>query len=252
VVPKGYVPFKHENIARGHGYDGAPDPCEKYTVIGPIDEEARKKALPDKVPENIWPENMPQLRHVLEEYFNAVEKLSEQLLELMAFGLGVPFDFFKSKFSIKNHTLRGINYPAIEAHEGQTRMSEHFDTSMLTILLQDSGGLQVQNTAGEWIPVTPVPGAMVVNIGGLVSRWTNDKWLATKHRVMTPVPPPPETTCPRRISVAFFSYPNMRTTIEVLEPCRGDEIKYPPTEFYSILTKMMTARKQHGQKYTPS
>jgi isopenicillin N synthase-like dioxygenase len=107
-------------------------------------------------------------------------------------------------------------YPPNQAPEDPTwGFTPHTDYGTFTILFQDnSGGLQAQNAAGDWIEVPPIQGTFVVNIGDLFARWTNDRYVSTLHRVIN-------RTNHARLSISFFAIPNPRAEIAVLETCQS-------------------------------
>ncbi len=123
--------------------------------------------------------------------------------------------------------MRINHYPAQAAAPvaGQLRAGAHTDYGLLTILNSEnaSGGLQVQTRAGDWIDVETEPDTFVVNIGDLLMRWTNDRWVSNTHRVVNP---PAEEAARPRLSIAFFHHPNYDTRIECLAP--EGQAKYPP------------------------
>ncbi|WP_292329531.1 2OG-Fe(II) oxygenase family protein [Mesorhizobium sp.] len=110
------------------------------------------------------------------------------------------------------------------------RAGAHTDYGSLTILLPQPGsrGLQIVTPGGEWAEVPPVPGAFVINIGDLMARWTNDRWVSTVHRVVNP--PAQQGGKDRRQSMAFFHQPNWDAEIAVLDAClsEGEAPKYEP------------------------
>src|SRR5436309_2467979 len=110
---------------------------------------------------------------------------------------------------------------------GQPRASAHTDYGGFTILSGEEvpGGLQVRTRRGRWIDVRTSPTTFVVNIGDLLMRWTNDRWLSNMHRVVNPSPADTPNAAPR-LSIAFFNHPNYDTLIESL-PSQGPA-KYPP------------------------
>jgi isopenicillin N synthase-like dioxygenase len=95
------------------------------------------------------------------------------------------------------------------------------------VLYQDDGpgGLQVRDRRGEWVDVPPVPGSFVVNLGRLMSVWTNDRWESTLHRV---VHPPRALAHRDRVSIAFFYHPNPDLTMTTIPTCAGAEGAPPP------------------------
>jgi isopenicillin N synthase-like dioxygenase len=121
--------------------------------------------------------------------------------------------------------MRLLRYPS-QAHaaQGTFGIGAHCDYECFTILGQDQvGGLLVQNSAGEWIDAPPVPGTFVVNIGEMMARWTNDVFLATRHRVIN-------ASQRKRWSIPFFFATNYDTLITCLECCKAPDApaKYQP------------------------
>ena len=104
----------------------------------------------------------------------------------------------------------------------------HSDYGTLTVLhIEDApGGLQVETPGGRWIDVPAVPDAFVINLGDLMMRWTNDRWISTKHRVRCP---PAEVSDRSRMSIAFFHQPNYDAVCEVIPTCLkpGEAPRYP-------------------------
>jgi isopenicillin N synthase-like dioxygenase len=102
------------------------------------------------------------------------------------------------------------------------RRGAHSDYGSLTILHQDDapGGLQVLTADDRWEDVPHLPGAYVVNIGDMLARWTNDRWVSTVHRVVNP---PRQLATSDRISIPFFHQPNHDAIVEALPSCVGPE-----------------------------
>jgi len=140
----------------------------------------------------------------------------------------VPEAFFDDKVDRSIGTMRLNYYPAQTAapSPGQLRASAHTDYGGFTILSGEDvpGGLQVMTRGGRWLDVATSPTTFVVNIGDLLMRWTNDRWLSNMHRVVNP-PLGKGPTGPR-LSIAFFNHPNYDALIECL-PSQGPP-RYPP------------------------
>lgn len=153
-------------------------------------------------------------------------------MRLFALALDQPETFFDDKVDRHISRLRVRNYPA--PHEppapGQLRAGAHSDYGSLTILKAEdkAGGLQVCNNAGEWVDVAIVPDCFIVNLGDLMARWTNDRWVSTLHRVANP--PMELARVSRRQSLVFFHNPNYDAVIECIPGCQGPDNppKYPP------------------------
>jgi isopenicillin N synthase-like dioxygenase len=143
-------------------------------------------------------------------------------MRLAALALDVEETFFDEKVDRPIGTMRLNYYPAqrVPPAPGQLRASPHTDYGGFTILSGEDvpGGLQVRTRDGRWIDVATTPTTFVVNIGDLLMRWTNDRWLSNMHRVVNP--PVAEGPSPPRLSIAFFSHPNYDVLIEGL-PSQG-------------------------------
>ncbi len=117
------------------------------------------------------------------------------------------------------------------------------DYGSITILLQDSvGGLQVKNRNDEWVDATPVSGTYVINLGDLMARWTNDRWVSTLHRV---VQPPTAVNLPpkRRQSIAFFHNINPDFVVEAIPTCTSttNPPKHSPIKAWDLLIQKHSA-----------
>jgi len=175
---------------------------------------------------NLWPENLPGFRKTVESYFDSLRQLARTLFQIFALSFGMPEDYFEDKIDRPIATLRLLHYPpqVTQATPDYLGIGEHCDYECFTILAQGrTAGLQVQASNGEWIDVPPIPDTFVINIGEMLSRWTNDLFVATPHRVIN-------TTGSERYSIAFFFATNNETTIECLDSCcgEGNPPKYSP------------------------
>ncbi|KAK2169552.1 hypothetical protein LSH36_9g16040 [Paralvinella palmiformis] len=129
-------------------------------------------------------------------------------------------------------TMRYLFYPPVPQNvkPGQIRCGEHSDYGSLTILFQDdAGGLQVISRNGDWIDAKPIPGAVIINIGELLQRWTTDQLVATKHRVVIPEEELKKKTTRR--SLAYFVHPDD----DVIIKCLDGSKKYDPVSAYDYL-----------------
>jgi len=235
-VTRGYMPMKAEVLVRSRG-GNAPGDLNESLMIGPVDtdgsayytapEAGRHFAI------NLWPERPIGLREVYERYYRVMDTLGIDLMRLFALALGLPEHHFDSSVDRSISRLRVRNYPApLEPLEpGQLRAGAHSDYGSLTILKTEDrpGGLQVQGKDGEWLDVPHRPGSFVVNIGDMLARWTNDRWVSTLHRVVNP--PLDRIAGSRRQSVVFFQNPNYDALVSCLPGCTdaAHPPKYPPT-----------------------
>jgi isopenicillin N synthase-like dioxygenase len=179
---------------------------------------------------NVWPPTPAEMPAVWHSYLGVMSDLAAHLMALMARALELPEDWFADKFDRHCSYLTANYYPPqpTAPPPGQIRQSEHTDFGSLTILYQDSdvGGLQVKVREGEWLDVPVIPGGFVVNLGDLLAKWTNDRWVATAHRVINP---PRTNAGGARMSIPFFQHPNLDARIEAIPTCvvPGQAPKYP-------------------------
>lgn len=190
-------------------------------------------------------QEVPEFRTAVTDLFNATIPLHHRVLEIMARGLKLE----NPQFFVERHqfvgtskcqtTLRTLYYPSladIEVKEDQVRCGEHSDYGGITLLFQDSqAGLEVRNIHDKWIPAEPIEGTVVVNIGDLMQRWTSDKLIASKHRVMVPVDQIRRGK--DRQSIAFFGHPDNDALIE----CIDNSNKYPPITSLAYLNMRFEA-----------
>ena len=161
-----------------------------------------------------------------------METLAARIMTLFAAALKLPDDYFADVIDYPVSALRALNYPevAVAPAPGQLRAGAHSDYGSLTILLPQPGskGLQIERRDGSFIDVPPIPGAFVINLGDLMARWTNDRWVSTVHRVINPTTAADARA--RRQSFAFFHQPNWFAAIACIPACLapGEAPKYPP------------------------
>ena len=184
----------------------------------------------------LWPDghDAESFKTAWTNYYEALAALSLTLYRVCALALGLEEEWFTPKTSRHRNSLRAINYPEQKTPPlpGQTRASVHTDYGSLTILRLGgtySGGLQVMGSGGEWVDVdTAGRDAFVINLGDLMARWTNDRWLSTPHRVINP--PDADAAKARRQSIAYFCNVNMDTSVTCIPTCekeRGGEMYEP-------------------------
>ncbi len=235
TIPRGYQAFASKRLAATLGIETPPDLREQFFMGPPEDHGELVTAFPDAArfyAPNIWPDTPDDFRETMTDLYRAFERLGGQLMTAFALGLGLPEDYFASR--IDRHFSTGTTnlYPALSTapEEGQLRTGMHTDFGSLTLLLRSetAGGLQVQGDDGDWHDVPDVPGTLVVNIGDMMARWTNDEWRSTLHRVANP--PTVDGTQPARQSMAYFLHPNYDSMVEALPGCvsASRPAAYPP------------------------
>ncbi|MGI9203742.1 MAG: isopenicillin N synthase family dioxygenase [Woeseiaceae bacterium] len=234
ACPRGYFPIEQESLGKTLGVVAPPDRKEAFS-IGPLVAPDGHDGSPDFdffYGPNIWPQNPAHLQHALIDYYMAMERLGAQLMQLMAAALEIEFDFFVPFHTHHLSALRTLNYPSFsgELSPGQRRAGAHSDYGTVTILKPDPivGGLEVRLPSGDWISAPLVADGFIVNIGDLMARWTNDRWVSTLHRVVNPTGNDGAAS-PRRQSIAYFMNPNDDAEISAIPTCLEDSEspKYP-------------------------
>jgi isopenicillin N synthase-like dioxygenase len=236
-LPYGYAPLQAEILAKSLGVETPPDLKESFSA-GPLDRKSPAGVVLEdnaetafRFADNLWPDQPIEFREAWSAYYRAMEKLAETIMRIFAVALDLPEDFFADKIDRHISAMRLLNYPDLETPPapGQLRAGPHTDYGSVTILLteQTSGGLELY-TSGQWREVPFVPGTFIVNIGDLLARWTNDRWVSTLHRVVCP--PAEAKGSSRRQSIAFFHQPNWDAEISCVPTCLapGEKATYPP------------------------
>jgi isopenicillin N synthase-like dioxygenase len=248
---RGYHPVGGEALAAANDAAAPPD-LKEFFHIGPVDTTADPYytgALGCRHFEpNIWPRVPAGFERAATIYYRTMSELIVFLMRLAALALDVDETFFDAKVDRSIGTMRLNYYPAqaTAPRAGQLRASAHTDYGGFTILSGEDvpGGLQVRTRAGHWVDVPTSPTTFVVNIGDLLMRWTNDRWLSNMHRVVNP--PLGAGPSRARLSIAFFNHPNYDALIECL-PSQGPakhapvlsgeyrDVKYAKTGFKGAL-----------------
>ena len=235
-VVRGYIGYGAAALADTLGEATPPDLKESFSA-GPVDVPAGEpyytlpRARAHFAP-NRWPARPSEFGTIWTRYYRAMTGLAADMMRLFALALDLPEGFFDDKIDRHIAILGAMYYPdqAVPPEPGQLRAGAHTDFTTLTILRPDAapGGLQVMTKAGDWAPVKAPPGTFVVNIGDLMARWTNDRWVSTLHRVVNP--PPDARLGSERLSVGFLHETNYDTLVECLPSCQSPENppKYPP------------------------
>jgi isopenicillin N synthase-like dioxygenase len=233
-VERGYAAKGTEGLAYSLGLDQPPDLFEAFTVgLDSLpDEPAFHTGEHNFFAPNIWPDEPKELRPVLLSYREYASRLVDRINSLMALALGLEADFFEPFTDASVDTLR-VNFfegrPGDSALPGQYGIGPHTDYGICTVLYADQEpGLQAYTKEEEWRFVVPIPGALLVNVGDLLARWTNDRWRSTLHRVVPVLTT--DDTIRRRRSVPFFREGNYDAIVTCLPTCTDAEHPplYPP------------------------
>jgi isopenicillin N synthase-like dioxygenase len=231
----GYLPLRgstirHSDLAK----DNKPDLAAGFFV---------KRELPPDHPDvvsnrkfrglNRWPAELPGFRETVLAYADALETLGLRLLPIYARALDLRPDFFAEAFRDAQFSLRLSHYPEQETtDERQFGVAPHTDTGFMTLLAQnDVPGLSIGLQDGRWIDAPVIPGTFIVNGGDMLRRWTNDRFLATPHRVIN-------RSGRERYSIPMFFDMNLSYPIACLPTCTspGNPPRYPPTTLMEYLT----------------
>jgi isopenicillin N synthase-like dioxygenase len=199
---------------------------------------------------NIFPDTPADFEPAMRDYYAHMQRLCRTIMRMFAVALDLPEDYFEPMLTHSAHTLRLTHYPALdkEPEQGEQRAGAHTDTGILTILHIDEtpDSLQVETRSKKWLYVNSEPGTFVINIGDLMMRWTNDKWVSNMHRVVNP--PFVNGHSARRLSIVCFCSVNADTMIECLPNCAGpgNPAHWPPIRAGEY--QAMRMRTRYGLK----
>ena len=177
--------------------------------------------LSAQMPANVWPDEPANFRAEMTWLFGALDALGGRLLGAIALYLGLASDFFEPAVAEGNSVLRLLHYPPLGADGPAIRAGAHEDINAITLLLgAQEAGLEIQGRDGAWRPIDPPAGAVVVNIGDMLSRLTNDLLPSTTHRVANPAP---QRAGVARYSTPFFLHFRPDYLIATLPSCVSTE-----------------------------
>jgi isopenicillin N synthase-like dioxygenase len=213
----------------------APKDLRESVFVGPIeDHRAAYSAIPaasGAYAPNIIPTEPAGFDASLIELYRGFERLAADLMRIFAIALDMPEHHFEPLID-KHFSIMSVHhYPALTKppETGQLRTGAHTDFGSLTILAmtEANGGLQAQTADGSWLPVQAGPGELIVNLGDMMQRWTNDRWVSTMHRVVAPDKLGDATS--RRLSIGYFMHPNYDAEIRCFPSCveDGAEPRHP-------------------------
>ncbi len=174
--------------------------------------------LAAQYPENVEVEELPNFNEVGKETYKMLEKTAKYVLRALALHLNLDELYFDEFIKNGNSILRPIHYPPITSEpKNAERAAAHGDINLITLLMGAQGkGLQVQNHKGEWIDAIAKADELMINVGDMLSRHSNNKLKSTIHRVTNP---PKELWGTSRYSIPFFMHPISEMKLDVLENC---------------------------------
>jgi len=207
---RGYTSFGTEH-AKG---SDAPD-LKEFFQYGQI---ADKDFTEEIYAGNVKVDQVPGFDRTFEKAFVAFEKSGTRLLQAISLYLGLPENYFDGFVQNGNSILRAIHYPPITLEpKSAIRAEQHEDINLITLLIGASAdGLEILSKAGDWVPVTSLPEQIVVNVGDMLQRFTNNKLRSTTHRVVNPKR---EFWHTSRFSIPFFLHPKASMSLRCLDSC---------------------------------
>ena len=208
---RGYTAFGIEHAKHSQVAD-----LKEFFQIGQyVDPGHARKA---EYPDNVKVDEVPEFNNLSEQLYKAFEKSGGALLQAIALHLNLEEGYFDNYISEGNSILRSIHYPPLTNEpKSAIRSEQHEDINLITLLVGASaGGLQLLNADNEWLDITPEENEIVINVGDMLQRLTNNYLKSTTHRVVNP---PKELWHVPRLSIPFFLHPRSEMDLTCLESC---------------------------------
>ena len=207
---RGYTSFGKEH-AKG---SEAPD-LKEFFQYGQVPRDNFKE---EEYPPNVSVNEISGFNATFENAYRAFEKSGTALLQAIALYLGLEEHYFDDYVHNGNSILRSIHYPPITSEpKSAIRAEQHEDINLITLLVGASAdGLQILTKQDEWVGVTSLPEQIVVNVGDMLQRLTNNKLRSTTHRVVNPAR---ELWHTSRFSIPFFLHPKSSMSLKCLDSC---------------------------------
>ena len=219
---RGYTSFGKEHAKQSNVAD-----LKEFFQIGQFLPE--NHPLRSEYPSNVNVTELPEFYDLSKNLYQSFEKAGGQLLQAIAEYLELGKDYFHDKIEYGNSILRSIHYPPITSEpESAIRAEQHEDINLITLLVGASaGGLQLLNSDDEWVSILPEDNEIVINVGDMLQRLTNNYLKSTTHRVVNP---PREMWHLPRLSIPFFLHPRSNMDLSCLPSCVTDEnpLHYEP------------------------
>ncbi|MEN9221215.1 MAG: 2-oxoglutarate and iron-dependent oxygenase domain-containing protein [Thermostichus sp. BF3_bins_97] len=225
---RGYTHFGKEH-AKDHPY---PD-LKEFWHIG-------REGDPS-LPANVWPQEVPPFQRVMVELFAQLEACGEGLLQAVSLYLGEPANYLPETVRGGANLLRVIHYPPIpaEAPPQSLRAAAHEDINLITLLCEATApGLELLQRDGSWLPISALPGQIIVDGGDMLQNLTNGLLRSTTHRVTNP-----DNDRERRFSIPFFVHPRAEVDLTPLPACvarTGGIPQFPSLTAGEYLTQRLT------------
>lgn len=208
---RGYTPFGIETAKGATHHD-----LKEFWHVGR--ELPPGSPLGRYMPPNVWVDEIAGFKDVSLAIFRAFDAVGLELLRAIARSLTLETAYFDDKVEQGNSVLRVIHYPPMPpTPTASVRAGAHEDINVITLLMgAEEPGLQVLTRQGQWLAVNPEPGSLVINVGDMLQRLTNNVLRSTSHRVINP---PRERAANARFSMPFFLHFNPEFEIRSLPQC---------------------------------
>jgi isopenicillin N synthase-like dioxygenase len=243
VAGRGWLPPGVEANAYAEGTETPPDLKESFAV-GADQPTGDPEVDGYWFQPNVYPAEVAALKPAVVTYLARMRELADELLMVCAAALGLEDDFFTRHTGHATHTMNINWYPPVsvagEPEPGQFRIGPHTDFGTLTVLDREPGrgGLQVWAEDDGWQDAPYVPGALTINTGDLLARWSGDRWKSNRHRVLPPQAEAPEEDL---VSLVYFYEADHDAVVEALQPPIGKPNSYPPVVSAQFLKERLDA-----------
>jgi isopenicillin N synthase-like dioxygenase len=221
--------YEIDGIAGQRGYTSFGKEHAKGRKVGDLKEfwhfgqyVENNDRLASEYPDNVVVTELPDFNEVGKETYKMLEKTAQYVLRALALHLGLEETYFDAYIKNGNSILRPIHYPPItEEPKNAVRAAAHGDINLITLLMGAHGkGLQVKNNKGEWVDAIATKDQLMINVGDMLSRLSNNKLKSTIHQVVNP---PKELWGKSRYSIPFFMHPISEMPLNCLENCIDEE-----------------------------
>jgi len=230
---RGYTAFGIETAKGAQAFD-----LKEFWHVGR--ELAPGHKFREVMAENIWPDEIPGFKETFLQLYDAFDAAGVKVLRAIARFLNVDEEYFTDTVRDGNSVMRLLHYPAQPKPTGNhIRAGAHEDINTITLLLgAEEAGLELKTKDGRWIPVSPKPGELVINIGDMLQRLTNGMLRSTSHRVVNPAP---DRASHARYSMPFFLHFRPDFVIEALPGTvpAGEQPKWPPISSHEYLQERL-------------
>ncbi len=230
---RGYTAFGIETAKGAQAFD-----LKEFWHVGrelPVGHKFR-----EVMADNVWPEEIPGFKETFLELYDAFDAAGVKVLRAIARFLKVDEEYFTDTVRDGNSVMRLLHYPAQSEPTGNhIRAGAHEDINTITLLLgAEEAGLELKTKDGRWIPVSPKPGELVINIGDMLQRLTNGVLRSTSHRVVNPAP---DRASHARYSMPYFLHFRPDFVIEALPGTvpPGEQPKWPPISSHDYLQERL-------------